>query len=78
MILIGLVIALTTLDIIVNLLTYRALSVRLTLLQDDMSQVRIRTVPVDVGGRLAPSSAELAAARNRMDKLGVARPGGPG
>ncbi len=51
---------------------------RLTRLQEDVSAVRQRTVPVDVGGRLPPSPAELQAARNRMDKLGIAHPGGPG
>jgi hypothetical protein len=55
-----------------------AIKTQLTLLQDDVSAIRIRSVPANVGGRLAPSPADLEAARNRMDKLGVARPGGPG
>lgn len=77
MTLVTLVVVITTLDVVVNVLTYCSLRNRLQLLQDDVSAVRIRTVPVDVGGRLAPSPGELQAARNRMDQLGVAHPGGP-
>jgi hypothetical protein len=65
-------------NVVLTYAGYRAVRSRLILLQDDLSAIRIRTVPVDVGGRLAPSQAELQAARNRMDKLGVAHPGGPG
>lgn len=57
---------------------YRALRSRLMLIQDDVSAVRMRTVPPNIGGRLPPSAADLQAARNRMDKLGVAHPGEPG
>lgn len=74
----GCMFVLLLVNVLVTYAAYRALSHRLALLQDDASAIRIRTVPVDVGGRLAPSPAELAAARNRMDKMGVAHPGGVG
>lgn len=68
----------TLANVLVTAGVFVALEKRLALLQDDVSAIRIRPVPVNVGGRLTPSQADLEAARNRMDKLGIARPGGPG
>jgi hypothetical protein len=59
-------------------MVFEALRERLLLLQDDVSAIRIRSAPPNVGGRLPPSLADLHAARNRMDASGVAHPGGPG
>lgn len=50
---------------------------RMELIQEDVSAIRMRTVPVDAGGRLAPSMADLAAAKNRMNAMGVAQVGTP-
>lgn len=65
-------------NLVLTYSVYRVLRGRLILMQDDISAIRIRTVPPNIGGRLPPSPADLQAARNRMDKLGVAHPGDPG
>jgi hypothetical protein len=75
---IGLLLISMQANIVLTYLVYRSLRTRLALIQDDVSAIRIRSVPVDVGGRLAPSVAELQAAKNRMDKFGTAQSGGPG
>ena len=69
---------LAAVNIAVTSVLFYSVRTRLVLLQDDASAIRMRTVPVDVGGRLPPSPSELQAARNRMDKLGIAHPGEPG
>ena len=75
---IALLCSLVGVHMLMTFAAYQVLENRFRLLQDDVSAIRIRTVPVDVGGRLAPSPAELVAARNRMDKMGIAHPGGGG
>jgi hypothetical protein len=70
--------ALLVLNLVVTLAAFVTLRTRIDLLQDDVSAIRIRTVPPNIGGRLAPSFAELQTAKNRMDHTGVAHPGGPG
>jgi hypothetical protein len=77
MILTLLLIAVTT-NCVLTFATYKVLRGRIEMVQEDVSAIRIRSVPINVGGRLAPSPAELEAAKNRMDKLGIAHPGGPG
>lgn len=69
---------LTLINLVMTGVAFYALRTRLVLLQDDVSAIRIRMVPVAVGGRLAPSFADLQAAKNRMDAQGVAHPGGSG
>lgn len=61
------------------ILLYFSVRAQLRLIQEDVGMIRMRTVPVAVGGRVPPSYAELqaAAARNRVDPGGVAHPGGP-
>jgi len=74
---IGLLLLCILVNIVVTYILFRCLRTRLILLQEDVSAIRIRSVPVDVGGRPAPTIAELQAAKNRMDQFGVAHPGGP-
>lgn len=50
---------------------------RLICLQHDVNEIYARLIPPGIGGRQAPSFAELQAAKNRMDVTGVAQPGGP-
>lgn len=60
--------------LLISLATLRS---RLTRLQDDITVIRLRMIPPNIGGRAAPSMADLQAAKNRMDAMGVAHPGGP-
>jgi len=65
-------------NLVLTAVLFRWLHIRLRLLQDDVSWLRIQMTPFNVGGRVPPSVVELERARNRMDRLGVAHPGGPG
>jgi hypothetical protein len=65
-------------NLCVTVLASAILRFRLILVQDDVSAIRIRTVPPNIGGRIPPSFAELQTAKNRMDPTGVAHAGGPG
>jgi len=68
---------LTLANLVLTAVMFHWVHLRLRLLQDDASWLRIRWTPLDVGGRMPPSAAELQSAKNRMDRLGVAHPGGP-
>lgn len=76
-ILIALACGLTIANAVLTCVIYHVLKQRLIFLQDDMNAMRVQLFPPNVGGRLAPTPSELQAARNRMDRLGVAHPGGP-
>lgn len=60
----------TVINMIVAFGTHQLIVDRLKLLQDDVSAIRIRSVPPNIGGRLAPSTADLQAARDRMAGTG--------
>jgi hypothetical protein len=45
--------------------------------RSDLTAIRRYLIAPNVGGRPAPTPAELTAAKNRIDAQGIAHPGGP-
>lgn len=68
----------------VILILIKNLSMDIVMLQSDLSLIRRTFVAPNVGGRLVPTPADIAAARarapfapNQVDSSGVAQVGGP-
>lgn len=50
---------------------------RLNHLEDALARLERSLIVPNTGGRIVPTAVELAAARNRIDSSGLARPGAP-